>query len=381
MCRLSAIVHKPQQQFQKGLKPFLMKTLLLTGEQQGNTDGTGVAIPTVSFKSGKTASKALETELFQEHMPNLNNANHVLGHVRAISKGTGGVDGAHPFMCEDVYLAHNGTFRGYESSEVYKKLVSEIEHEPCDSEVFLRALISESKTVTVESIKTVTKKWQGSFALVIIQKDNLFLVRGTNPLHKMKVTTENREMLVVNTSKEALENLRYWLENLPKVWGYQVETGEPEKLTWNTVEKYTNGEHTETADLPREKGKRNVTKAYTTYTKNDKSEVVEKAEIIIEFLKGLTWTEVEGWAEYVMEKPLSECSTEEIKEGLSQVEDIMLEFRTPEKVGIAESIETISGLTIYEVDAITSNDTFYPYVFHTVEELEKMLQEVEEVVQ
>jgi len=231
MCRLIAVSGKGTE----GAR-LLLSNLLWLDASQGNKDGTGIYSREGIYKTGKKAGDVVYTPEFNEWVQNITLP--FIGHVRAISKGKGGDQGAHPFKVGNIILAHNGTFRNY------KNIVKELglDSNMVDSHVITYWLADIYKENNIlESIKTLVKKVEGSYAMLIAEHDNpevIWAVRGSNSLNWQEVGG----LLVVNTTSKPLQVATRLTQGSMQLLGSgRPSIGDNGEFKRGTVHKIANG--------------------------------------------------------------------------------------------------------------------------------------------
>jgi predicted glutamine amidotransferase len=82
--------------------------------QPGHRDGWGIVsfregIPFYVRRSPKPASKDSAFDAALKEIPKLEPPNILIAHARALSQGVASIQNTHPFIMDDLVLAHNGT--------------------------------------------------------------------------------------------------------------------------------------------------------------------------------------------------------------------------------------------------------------------------------
>ena len=159
----------------------LVKEIAIEGEIRG-TDATGFALVNEDgYRIYKTDKKASDIDYSK-----LESAEFTLGHTRKTTQGSEEKSqNNHPFTSEenDFILAHNGVIRNDKSLKTYE---TDIE---TDSYAIVQQLEEQQEEqgsgLDIEIVKEVCNKLRGSFALSILDFQNLdlYLLRHRNPLN------------------------------------------------------------------------------------------------------------------------------------------------------------------------------------------------------
>lgn len=141
------------------------------------TDATGIAY---NYNGSlRVYKRPLPAHKLKLRVPNV--VNVVMGHTRMATQGHARFNqNNHPWASNGFALAHNGVLWNDQQLRRDEKLPkTNIE---TDSYVAVQ-LLDKEKTLNFQSLKTMAEKVQGSFVFTILdRKDNLYFVRGDNPL-------------------------------------------------------------------------------------------------------------------------------------------------------------------------------------------------------
>lgn len=234
MCQLTAVI--PQREItdnEKALQRFLMTELMFNNSRSGNRDGCGLANEKWYWRSGNPAEKAMQTP---EYLDAINNmlGTPIIGHVRAVSTGEQGREGAHPFIEGTITLAHNGTFSSYQTLDAYKSFGEK--ENPVDSHVVARELANrlKNKPLDLKTLESVLKDANGSYAMLIMDavSEKLWVVRGSCSLNQTKIGP----FTVINTSKQSLEAVTYLANRVSRYYtGGELEVDNASSIELQTA--------------------------------------------------------------------------------------------------------------------------------------------------
>lgn len=132
--------------------------------------------------------------------------NKGVGHVRYSTTGKSLIENSQPFVSEYeagyIAIAHNGDI--INSMELRKKLEKEgrIFHSTTDSEVLCQLLIKEYSQTSdmVKAIQNVSEKLIGSYSLVILVGNDLFVVRDPSGIKPLALGKKDDTVLVASES-------------------------------------------------------------------------------------------------------------------------------------------------------------------------------------
>ena len=141
------------------------------------TDATGIAY---NYNGGlQIYKRPLPARKLQLRVPN--GVNVVMGHTRMTTQGHARFNqNNHPFPSKSFALAHNGVLWNDRELRVTENIPKTCIQ--TDSYVAVQ-LLEKERALNFQSIKTMAEKVQGSFVFTVLDKqDNLYFVRGDNPL-------------------------------------------------------------------------------------------------------------------------------------------------------------------------------------------------------
>ncbi len=210
-----------QLTFMRG-DPLLVRSTLFNisaiNARSGNNDGFGYYsfMSKKVFKTKKSAKEFVYTDEFLDILDRdfpitANKKTSVLSHVRSASRWGGTMqtisdENAHPFVLNNLVLAHNGTLFPKDDKDELKDSI--------DSYWFLHKLdsIVNGEKLKPKHIVEAMKYFEGKFALLIVdmlQPNDLWIARGkTADLHVARYVDENdKEVLfLINTKESDIEN-------------------------------------------------------------------------------------------------------------------------------------------------------------------------------
>lgn len=188
----------------------LISGLAIEGESRGK-DATGVAI--LHNNNLSIAKKDVKASEFPwEKMPIGKDVNFWLGHTRKTTKGDEHDNyNNHPFINKDkdFVLAHNGVINNDESLKKRKDLDdTKIE---TDSYVAVQLLdtiqyMHQKEELDIEIVKEVCELLAGSFALSILTKNKLYLLRHTRPLN---IAYNGQDLIYASTQEMIVDSMKY----------------------------------------------------------------------------------------------------------------------------------------------------------------------------
>lgn len=382
MCIITLLDTEPNVIDKKDIKLITISNSLL-----GNYDGFGYYL----FNDDKLdKSKEEASNFWREKFSNFNNIVKSLNgiyHVRKASFSNGynnnllsdtniTDDKAHPFIYNDIIVAHNGflNFRyTHVDSEKYEK---DIRGDLIDSQKFAIVLSKFCNTgkVTFNNIKDSLNLFSGAYALVVKgKKDNFaWLIRGKDrTLYQMNILNNKKKKMgiFINTTTFS----QFLLGEMLLDYGYDYEIKE---LKENTAYKYKLGNYEleEIGEIKQDStfiSKKSTVAPIIHHYPIETSNTIYDGILDLMYDMNLLMSDMIILSELIFNKPLLILDIEEFNMFKLILEKLKDEAHNSRKLLWKDILKTNGGISVYKM--YSSLGIQYPYFMNTKEELKSLL--------
>ncbi|MGL4969721.1 MAG: amidophosphoribosyltransferase [Fusobacteriaceae bacterium] len=157
--------------------------------QHRGQEGVGIATSTGS-EIKRFRGEGLVTEIFNNEKLETLPGNMAIGHVRYATFGGGGIDNVQPLLIRshtgDFVIAHNGNIVNAREIRMQLEAMGSVFQSTSDSEI-IGHLIQRGVGSLHERIMKALPKLEGAFSFLIMDKDNLFMIRDKNGLRPLSL--------------------------------------------------------------------------------------------------------------------------------------------------------------------------------------------------
>ncbi|MGL6131039.1 MAG: amidophosphoribosyltransferase, partial [Fusobacteriaceae bacterium] len=157
--------------------------------QHRGQEGVGIATSTGS-EIKRFRGEGLVTEIFNSEKLETLPGNMAIGHVRYATFGGGGIDNVQPLLIRshtgDFVIAHNGNIVNAKEIRMQLESMGSVFQSTSDSEI-IGHLIQRGVGTLHEKIMKALPKLEGAFSFLIMDKDNLFVIRDKNGLRPLSL--------------------------------------------------------------------------------------------------------------------------------------------------------------------------------------------------
>lgn len=174
--------------------------------QHRGQEGVGIATST-GGEIKRFRGEGLVTEIFNNEKLETLPGNMAIGHVRYATFGGGGIDNVQPLLIRshtgDFVIAHNGNIVNARELRMQLEAMGSVFQSTSDSEI-IGHLIQRGVGSLQERIMKALPKLEGAFSFLIMDKDNLFMIRDKNGLRPLSLG-EIEEGYVASSESSAFE--------------------------------------------------------------------------------------------------------------------------------------------------------------------------------
>lgn len=157
--------------------------------QHRGQEGCGIATST-GTEIKRFRGEGLVTEIFNSEKLETLPGNMAIGHVRYATFGGGGIDNVQPLLIRshngDFVIAHNGNIVNAKEIRMQLESMGSVFQSTSDSEI-IGHLIQRGVGTLQERILKALPKLEGAFSFLIMDRDNLFMIRDKNGLRPLSL--------------------------------------------------------------------------------------------------------------------------------------------------------------------------------------------------
>jgi len=387
MCIITLLDTKPNIILAKDIKLLTISNSLL-----GNFDGFGYYL----FKDNLlNKSKDEACNFWRENFSKFNGIVKSINGIYHVRKASNTTyvnpnmintsitdEKAHPFIYNDIVVAHNGYLNFRYTHIDSDKYEQDIKGDIIDSQKFAIVLSKHCETgkVTFDNIKDSLNMFGGAYALAIKgKKDNFcWLVRGKDrTLYIMNIIDEKKQNvgIVINTTTFS----QYLLGEMLLDYGLDYSIKE---LKENTAYKYKLGSYAieEIGEIKQDSIFTSKVTRATVVTHHYPAETTKTIYTdILEYMydMNILMSDLVILSELIFEKPLFILEIEEFNMFKLILEKLKDECHNSRKMLWKDITKTNGGTSIYKL--YTSLAIQYPYFLNTKEELRDLLHNLQKM--
>lgn len=157
--------------------------------QHRGQEGTGIATST-GENILRHRGEGLVTEVFSQERLNNLDGDRAIGHVRYSTTGGGGIDNVQPLLVRshtgDFVIAHNGNIVNAKELRMQLEAMGSIFQSTSDSEI-IGHLIQREAGSFEEKILKALPRLEGAFSFLIMDRENLYIIRDKNGLRPLSI--------------------------------------------------------------------------------------------------------------------------------------------------------------------------------------------------
>lgn len=207
--------------------------------QHRGQEGAGIAV-----SDGKNLvrekGEGLVTEIFDSKKISKLKGDRAIGHVRYSTTGGGGIENVQPILVRshtgDFVIAHNGNIVNAKELKMQLEAMGSIFHTTSDSEIIGHLIQREAGEFYEKILKALTKL-EGAFSFLIMNNENLFVIRDKNGLRPLSMgKLENGYVFSSESSAFEIVGAKYVRE---------LEPAEVLKISKDGMKKYKYTENTQ----------------------------------------------------------------------------------------------------------------------------------------